>query len=81
MSALMFVCPVFYTLSAIPVDYRWLVLLNPPTFAIEQMRNILILGEFPDWRGLFIYYVISILILFIGFNWFLRTKKGFADIL
>jgi lipopolysaccharide transport system permease protein len=35
---LMFVCPVFYTLSMIPAKSRWLVLINPLTSQFELFR-------------------------------------------
>jgi len=79
-SALLFLSPVFYPLSAIPENYRLIVLLNPLTFVIEQARQVLIWGEFPDWLGLSLYTAASFIVAWLGFWWFQRTRRGFADV-
>lgn len=76
-----FLSPVFYPLSAVPESVKPLILLNPPTFVIEQIRSILLWGKHPSWFGLVIYYVVAISIAWIGFIWFQKTRKGFADVL
>jgi lipopolysaccharide transport system permease protein len=35
----------------------------------------------PDWTGLGIYSVVSVLIAWIGYAWFQKTRKGFANVL
>lgn len=80
-SALMFLSPIFYPLTAIPESYRWLFQINPLTFAIEQARRVMIWGEGMDWMNLLLYTVISMLVAWFGFAWFQKTRKGFADVL
>jgi len=80
-SVLMFLSPVFYPVSALPPVYRPLVYLNPLTFVIEQTRDVLIWGKLPDWPGLLVYTLCSIAIAWLGFIWFQRTRRGFADVL
>lgn len=79
-TALMFLAPVFYPLSALPADYRWIVQWNPLTFIIEQGRSVLIAGELPDWGGLGIYTAIAVVFAWAGFWWFQKTRSGFADV-
>jgi lipopolysaccharide transport system permease protein len=79
-TALMFLAPVFYPLSAIPEEYRWIAMLNPLTFIIEQGRGMLIAGELPDWSGLLVYSILAVLFAWLGFWWFQRTRNGFADV-
>lgn len=80
-SVLMFLSPLFYPTSALPERYRDLLFLNPLTFVIEEFRNLMYWGRSPDWTFLSIYWVISISVACIGFIWFQKTRKGFADVL
>src|SRR5688572_2599880 len=80
-TALMFLSPLFYPSSAFPADVRWLSEINPIAFSIEQTRAVLIFGDLPAWRSLVIYTVIATLIMWLGFAWFQKTRRGFADVL
>lgn len=80
-TAMLFLAPVFYPITALPEAYRSFIYLNPLTFVIEQIRNILLWGKQPDWAGLGIYFVVSIVIAWLGLFWFQRTRRGFADVL
>lgn len=79
-TVLLFLSPVFYPVSALPESYRPLLHVNPLTFIIEQTREVLIWGHLPDWRGLALYAVASIVVAWLGFVWFQKTRKGFADV-
>ncbi len=78
---LMFLSPVFYPASALPEKYRALLLLNPLTPAIEQTRNVLFWGKFPSLALFGVYLLITGCIAWLGFAWFQKTRKGFADVL
>jgi lipopolysaccharide transport system permease protein len=80
-TVLMFLSPIFYPASALPEDYRHLLLLNPLTLAIEQARDILFWGKTPDIFALSTYFLVTALIAWLGFAWFQKTRKGFADVL
>ncbi len=80
-TAMLFLAPVFYPLSALPEQYRILLNLNPLTFMIEQSRRVLLFGQLPNWTGLLLYGVASLMIAWLGYWWFQRTRKGFADVL
>ena len=80
-AVLMFLSPVFYPISAIPKSLQIWILLNPLTFIIEQAREVLIWGQLPNWGGLGIYTLVSLLVLWLGYAWFQKTRKGFADVL
>ncbi len=81
MTMMLFLAPVFYPITALPEDLRSWILLNPITFIIEQTREVLIWGGGPNWTGLFIYMVVASAIAWIGYIWFQKTRKGFADVL
>ena len=80
-TTLMFLSPIFYPASALPEDYRSLLYLNPLTPVIEQTRNLMFWGSSPDFFMLGIYWVVTALTAWLGFFWFQRTRKGFADVL
>ena len=78
---LFFMTPIFYPIAAIPERFRWPLQLNPLTILIEEARKVFLYGELPDWRFLGMAFLISLLVLHLGFLWFHKTKKGFADVL
>ena len=80
-TVLLFLSPIFYPVSALPKEYQPLLHINPLTFMIEEARNVLIWGRMPDWAGWAIYFAVSLVIAWIGFWWFQKTRKGFADVL
>ena len=73
--------PVFYPVSAVPERFRAVIMANPLTFIIEQLRAVLIWGQWPDWRGLGIYALVALAVAWAGFAWFQKTRGGFADVL
>lgn len=80
-TALLFLSPVFYPLSAMPERYRPLIQANPLTIAIEQTRGAAIWGRGPDWGLFAICLAAAMLIAWGGYWWFQRTRRGFADVL
>jgi lipopolysaccharide transport system permease protein len=80
-TSMMFLSPIFYPVSALPEAYRRLLLFNPLTPVIEQTREVLVWGKVPDMAMLSVYLLVAILIAWLGFAWFQKTRKGFADVL
>lgn len=78
---LLFLAPVFYPLSALPPEFQHIVMLNPLTFIIEESRTVIIWGGMPDYKGLMIYTVASLVFLWMSYIWFQKTRKGFADVI
>jgi lipopolysaccharide transport system permease protein len=81
MTIAMFLSPVFYPISSLPANIRPLILLNPLTFIIEQARAVVIWGKFPDFVGLGWYTLVALAVMWLGYAWFQKTRKGFADVL
>jgi lipopolysaccharide transport system permease protein len=80
-TVLMFLSPIFYPTSALPEKYRLLLLLNPLTLGIEQARDVLFWGKVPDMTILSVYLLGAALVAWLGFAWFQKTRRGFADVL
>ncbi|MBC3451313.1 ABC transporter permease [Pseudomonas mosselii] len=81
MTLLLFGSPVFYPISALPVEIQPWLMLNPLTFIIEQTRAVLIAGQPPDFMGLSIYTAVAASLAWAGYGWFQKTRKGFANVL
>jgi lipopolysaccharide transport system permease protein len=80
-TGMLFLSPVFYPTTAVPDAYRALLYINPLTFAIEQVREVLIWGRMPDWGGWLGYAGLSVAVGWLASIWFEKTRKGFADVL
>lgn len=80
-TVLMFLSPVFFPASALPEAYRHWLYLNPLTPVIEMTRDALYWGKAPAFPMLGIYWLASSVIAWLGFAWFQKTRKGFADVL
>jgi lipopolysaccharide transport system permease protein len=78
---LLFLSPIFYPATALPEPYRAVLYANPLTFIIEQTRLVLIAGTAPNWAGLSLAMVIGAVLAMLGFAWFEKSRRGFADVL
>lgn len=78
---LMFLSPLFYPITAVPEKFQIWILLNPISFIVEQARAVLVFGQMPDWTGLSLYFIFAAVVMLLGFSWFQKTRKGFADVL
>ena len=81
--ACMFLSPIFYPITLLPTQYQSLMLLNPLTIPVQLTRDFLFWGISPElsMKLLIIYWGMSLLVAFLGFFWFQKTRKGFADVL
>lgn len=77
---LMFLSPIFYPISALPEKYRWYLYINPLLHSIDQTRDVLYWGKGVDFKFLLIYCALTFFIAWLGFVWFQKTRRGFADV-
>ena len=77
---LMYVTPIFYPVAAIPQEYQYLMYINPLTASIEQIRGAMFFGSPLDWAGWVQQMLIGMLVAWLGFAWFQKSRKGFADV-
>lgn len=77
---LMYLSPIFYPVSVMPEQYRPFMNISPLTATVEQARDVLMWG-----KGLGLSWIISMLVglvvAWLGFAWFQKTRRGFADVL
>lgn len=79
--AMLFLSTAMMPLASVPVDYRWIFMLNPLSFIIDQARAVLLWGELPDWQGLGIYLAVALALVYAARYFFATTRRGFADVL
>lgn len=78
---IMFLSPIFFPISALPASYQKYLLFNPLAPVIEQMRDVLFWGRIPSILFYLAYLVGSVVVACVGFAWFQKTRKGFADVI
>ena len=76
-----YTAPIIYPADAVPESYRPLLYINPLTFIVEQVRAVMLWGELPNWVGMAVYLAAGGLAAWLGFAWFMKTRKGFANVL
>jgi lipopolysaccharide transport system permease protein len=80
-AAMMFLSPIFYPLEMLSGPIRTIVELSPLTFAVETARAVLMWGDPINWLRWGAHLTAGMLIAMLGFAWFQKTRKGFADVL
>lgn len=80
-TALLFLSPVFFPLQSLPAYMQGIARWNPLTIPIEASRQVLLWGQWPDWRLLAMYALASLAVAWIGFALFQKSRRGFADVL
>ncbi len=82
MTVLLFMGPIVYPFSLIPVSLQpWVYWLNPLTVVVEQFRAVVLFGQMPNWQDLGIYTIAAFAMLSVGAWFFKRTREGFADVI
>ena len=80
-TVLLFLSPIFYPVSAVPDYLQPYLYLNPLTLIIEELRNVLIFGNMPDWGALGLYLLLAYSFMMFSAWWFTRTRNAFADVI
>ena len=80
-TVLMFLSPIFYSASSLPENYRHWLYVNPLTPFVEMTRDVLYWGKAPDATLLMGCWLASALAAWLGFVWFQKTRRSFADVL
>jgi lipopolysaccharide transport system permease protein len=76
--ALLFLTPIFYSLEVVPASLRALLIANPLTFVVEQLRAVL-MGHAPAAGGLAAYFALAVLFAWGSFGIFRRLRPTFAE--
>jgi lipopolysaccharide transport system permease protein len=79
--AWMYLTPIIYPESIVPEKYRVFVNANPFTALVRSYRRIMLDGAAPDWSSLLYFSIFALLVFVVGYWWFARTRKNFADVI
>ena len=77
----LFMAPVFYPIENLPEAYRSYIYWNPVTLPIIQLRDALLWNKPIQWSGWLMSLFIGTGICFIGYWWFQKSRRGFADVI
>lgn len=78
---LLFLCPIFYSLDAIGLPFRYFIMANPITSCVSLSRAALFAGTFPNLTHLALYWLVAAIVCWLGYTWFMKTRKAFGDVL
>ena len=81
MGMLLFLTPVFFPLSVLPDFLQVWVQFNPLATPIEALRQIGLIGVWPNFSSLLQLFVAGLGMAFLGAWLFEKSRKGFADVL
>lgn len=79
-----FLTPIVYsidTLKGVPSNLQRIMRLNPLASIVENFRRVVLWGMMPSWVGLALWLAFTGAVMMLGYAWFMRTKKGFADVI
>lgn len=80
-TALLFLSPIFYSAEQIPEALRPYYALNPLVPIVEGFRSVLFYGRVPSSPAILVTTFLGWGAAWLGYLGFMKTKKGFADVL
>lgn len=80
-TVLMYASAIFYPINKVPMPVRPFVEFNPLAVIIDQARNVILWGIPLDWLRYAVTLATSLLVMMAGYAFFMRTKRGFADVI
>lgn len=78
---LFFVSPIFFPVAAAPEWIRPAYTFNPLSFILESFRQTLVFDGLISLQAWAAWSLFSALVALMGYLWFMRTKRGFADVM
>ncbi|MER9327583.1 ABC transporter permease [Mesorhizobium sp. M0488] len=80
-TATMFLSPVFFQRTSLPAWLQPWLSLNPLAIPVESFRDVVIFGVLPNWMSLGYYSGVAVAVAVLGYQFFQKTRRGFADVL
>lgn len=81
LTPMLFLSPIFYPVSAMPLIAQQMMIINPLTLIISSLRQAALGNQWPDFTALGWYFIVSIIVAWGGAWCFEKTRKGFADVI
>lgn len=81
LSAWMYATPIVYPATKFPPNLSFLVWINPLAGIVGDYRRVLLEGRQPDWPLFAVYTSMGLLAYILGYLFFCKTKRSFADVI
>jgi lipopolysaccharide transport system permease protein len=81
LTAWMYLTPIIYPEQAVPERFRAALELNPFAPLVRGYRRVVLEGAPPDLGGLAYVTAVGLAVFILGYWWFARTRKNFADVI
>jgi len=81
LAAWMYATPIVYPATSLPASFQFLLWVNPMAGIVLDYRRVVLQGLAPDWQHYGIYTTVALIAFFVGFKFFEKTKKSFADVM
>ena len=78
---LFFATPVLYKMERVPRAFQLVMVVNPLSHCLEDSRRVMIEGTEPNWLWWGASLVVSIVLAVLGYAFFMKSKRAFADVL
>lgn len=79
-TVLLYLNPVFFPMDRLPPVLANIMQFSPIAISVEGARAVLFGGAAPAWTALGLQVLISWAFAWLALMWFLKTRKGFADV-
>jgi len=80
-TAVLFTSSAIIPVQSINKKYRPIFEANPLTFIIDQARDVSLWGKLPNFLGLGCYSLVGLVFVYLGYTWFMATRRGFGDVI
>jgi lipopolysaccharide transport system permease protein len=78
---LFFVTPIFYPIEAIPPAFQAVVRYNPLASGVEALRSVIFTGTVVHPTALLVSGGVGVVMMLVGYAWFMRTRRAFGDVI
>lgn len=78
---LFFLTPILYPIDAVPERLRPLLWANPLAWIVEDFRRVVLWNLAPDWFWLGAATVVGLVVMVVGYAWFMVLREAFADVI
>ncbi len=78
---LMYMCPIIYSIDAVPPQYRFWYMFNPVAALIDSYRRILAKAALPDLYYLSLAFIVTATLFLFSYSYFKKAEVEFADVI
>ncbi len=80
-TVLFLMTPIFYRIERVPEPWHSILMYNPLAHVVQSVRAVLLGHQQPDWPWFAGSLVVSLVVAVVGYAFFMKSKRAFADVL